>query len=283
MSNNNQNENNSWLQGYCREIGKIPLLNKEEELELARRIHAGDQEAFEKLIKANLRFVVKIARKYKNQGLPIEDLVNEGNLGLIEAARRFDETRGFKFISFAVWWIRQAIKKALTEHSRVVRLPLHRITDIGKITRTYLHLAQEYSRNPSIYEVAEAMDQPVDKISETLLISPFSVSLEAPQFQDESLPLSETIRNDFDASPETNIEADSLKSKLNEVLSTLTPVQAEIIKLSFGIENDRAFSIEEIAYKLDLSPNKVRMLKDRALKRLKHSRRSNILKEIFLK
>lgn len=274
-------KNQTWLKSYFHEISKIPLLKKEEERELARRIHAGDQEAFEKLIKSNLRFVVKIAQKYKNQGLPFEDLVNEGNLGLIEAARRFDETRGFKFISFAVWWIRHAIKKALTEQGRIVRIPLNRLTDIGKITQTYLKLEQQFTRSPNIEEVAEAMDLPPEKLSQALMLSRFCVSLESPQFDDESLTLSETIENEFDESPDNDIETDSLKDKLTEVLDTLAPLEAKIIRLSFGIDHDRALNLEQIAKKLKLSPNKVRRVKERALKRLQHSKRSHLLRELF--
>lgn len=281
MNIHHQPDRRNWLKRYYDEIKKIPLLRREEEVELARRIHAGDQEAFDKLIRANLRFVVKIAQSYKNQGLPLEDLVNEGNLGLIEAARRFDETRGFKFISFAVWWIRQSIQKALTEQSRIVRIPLNKVSDINKTTQTYLRLSQEYNRNPTINEVAEEMGQPVEKISNLLLSSKYSLSLDAPQFDDNSTTLENMIENDQETVPGDELEKKSLKKKLEEVLATLTPQQSIIIKLSFGIDCDRPLSIEEISKTLKISPNKVRRIKERSLKRLQHSKRSNILRDLL--
>jgi len=270
----------NWLRRYYDEIKKIPILRREEEVELAQRIHAGDQGAFDKLIRSNLRFVVKIAQCYKNQGLPLEDLVNEGNLGLIEAAKRFDETRGFKFISFAVWWIRQSIQKALTEQSRIVRIPLNKVSDINKTTQTYLRLAQEYKRKPTINEVAESMNQPVEKISELLLSSKYSLSLDA-QYDENPAPLENLIENQQEKVPGAELEEKSLKKKLDDVLGTLTPQESEIIKLAFGIDCERPLSIEEISNKLNLAANKVRRIKERALKRLQHSKRSNILRDLL--
>jgi len=270
----------NWLRRYYDEIKKIPILRREEEVELAQRIHAGDQGAFDKLIRSNLRFVVKIAQCYKNQGLPLEDLVNEGNLGLIEAAKRFDETRGFKFISFAVWWIRQSIQKALTEQSRIVRIPLNKVSDINKTTQTYLRLAQEFKRKPTINEVAEAMNQPVEKISQLLLSSKYSLSLDA-RYDENPAPLENLIENQPEKVPGAELEEKSLKKKLDDVLGTLTPQESEIIKLAFGIDCERPLSIEEISNKLNLAANKVRRIKERALKRLQHSKRSNILRDLL--
>ena len=225
--------------------------------------------------------MVKIAQNYKNQGLPLEDLVNEGNLGLIEAAKRFDETRGFKFISFAVWWIRQSTKKALTEQSRIVRIPLNKVSDIKKTTQTYLRLAQEYKRKPTINEVAEALDQPVEKISNLLISSKYSLSLDAPQSNDNESTLENLIENDQEESPGDDLEKNSLKNQLEEVLATLTPQQSMILKLTFGIDCDRALNLEEISKELNISSNKVRGIKERALKRLQHSKRSAILRELL--
>lgn len=270
----------NWLRRYYDEIKKIPILRREEEVELAQRIHAGDQSAFDKLIRSNLRFVVKIAQCYKNQGLPLEDLVNEGNLGLIEAAKRFDETRGFKFISFAVWWIRQSIQKALTEQSRIVRIPLNKVSDINKTTQTYLRLAQELKRKPTINEVAEAMNLPVEKISELLLSSKYSLSLDA-QYDENPAPLENMIENQQEKVPGADLEEKSLKKKLDEVLGTLTPEESEIIKLAFGIDCEHPLSIEEISNHLNLPSVKVRRIKERALKRLQHSKRSNILRDLL--
>ncbi len=274
-------ENEPWLKSYFSEISQIPVLTPDEEQELARQMRTGDDEAFKKLIRSNLRFVVKIAQQYRHRGLPIEDLVNEGNLGLIEAAKRFDETRGFKFISFAVWWIRQAIKKALNEQSHIVRMPLNRLSDFNKATRAFLKLEQEFSRDPTIHEVADHMDTSVEKLSNMLASPTLTFSLESSLPEEDSLNLIETIEDEFEEAPDKEVEFNSLKKKIEEVLSTLTEQQAKIIRLSFGIDEEQPLSSEKIAEILNISNNKVRQIRDKALKRLQHSKRSQHLREIF--
>lgn len=268
---------NKWLAGYLKEISKISVLSPEEEFALAKRNREGDQEAFEKLVKANLRFVVKVALQFKGKGLPLEDLINEGNLGLMKAAKRFDETKGFKFISFAVWWIRQSIQQALNEQSRIVRLPVNQISSISKIAQAYSRLEQTNERDPNLEELAAELEMPAEKVIETMRFSKFSVSLETPSPQDETSRLVDTLQDLENDIPDQRLEDDSLKSRIDEVIATLTPKQAQVIRLYFGIGQERGQSLEEIGEKLEISHERVRQLKEIAIRRLRHASRCKVL------
>jgi len=261
------------LDQYLQEIGKIPLLTPEEEVELARRIKQGDEEALHKLTRANLRFVVSVAKKYQGQGLSLADLINEGNYGLIKAAQRFDETRGFKFISYAVWWIRQAILQALAEQSRVVRLPLNRIGTISKIRKVSARLAQEHERAPSAEELAAELGIDVEKICEALQHTGRALSMDAPFTDDDDNSLLDVLPNEEDTAPDEGLMEESLKIDIERALSTLHPREAEIIRLYFGIGREHPLTLEEIGQRFGLTRERVRQIKEKALRKLRQKHR----------
>ncbi|MDT3697664.1 MAG: sigma-70 family RNA polymerase sigma factor [Ignavibacterium sp.] len=272
------NRESQSLDKYLQEIGKVGLLSPEEEIQLTIRMKNGDQSAMEKLTKANLRFVVSVAKQYQNQGLSLGDLINEGNLGLIKAVRRFDETRGFKFISYAVWWIRQSILQALAEQSRIVRLPLNRVGALNKIGRAYSSLKQEFEREPSADEIAQILEMDIDEISETLRISGKSVSVDAPFSTNDDNSLLDVIENDQQPSPDNELISESLKLEIKNILSELPEREAEVIRLYFGLDGEYAMTLEEIGEKFNLTRERVRQIKEKAIRRLRHNSRSNILK-----
>lgn len=266
------------LDKYLQEIGKVELLTPEQEIELAIRMKKGDETAIEQLTKANLRFVVSVAKQYQNQGLSLGDLINEGNLGLIKAARRFDETRGFKFISYAVWWIRQSILQALAEQSRIVRLPLNRVGALNKIGKAYSSLKQEFEREPSAEEIAEVLEMDVDEISSTMQIYGKQVSMNAPFSLGDENSLLDVIENVELPSPDNELISESLKTEINDVLSILPEREAEVIKLYFGLEGENSMTLEEIGDKFNLTRERVRQIKEKAIRRLRHNSKSKILK-----
>lgn len=273
------NRESQSLDKYLQEIGKVELLTPDEEVELARRIKQGDQVALEKLTKANLRFVVSVAKQYQNQGLSLGDLINEGNLGLIKAAKRFDETRGFKFISYAVWWIRQSILQALAEQSRIVRLPLNRVGALNKIGKAFSKLEQEFEREPSPEEISEVLDNmSEEEISDTLKISGRHVSVDAPFVQGEENRLLDVLENDAEPNPDNELINESLSKEVERALSTLTQREAEVIRLYFGIGVEHSLTLEEIGEKFDLTRERVRQIKEKAIRRLRHTSRSKGLK-----
>lgn len=272
------NRESQSLDKYLQDIGKVDLLTPEEEIELAIRIKRGDQSAMEKLTKANLRFVVSVAKQYQNQGLSLGDLINEGNLGLIKSVRRFDETRGFKFISYAVWWIRQSILQALAEQSRIVRLPLNRVGALSKIGKTYSNLKQEFEREPSAEEMAEALEMDVEEIADAMKLSSKQVSVDAPFSLGEENSLLDVIQNDQQPSPDNELISESLKSEVKSVLATLPEREAEVIRLYFGLDGEYPMTLEEIGEKFNLTRERVRQIKEKAIRRLRHNSKSNILK-----
>lgn len=272
------NRETASLDKYLQEIGKVDLITAEEEVELAQKIREGDRESLEKLTKANLRFVVSVAKQYQNQGLSLPDLINEGNLGLIKAAQRFDETRGFKFISYAVWWIRQSILQALAEQSRIVRLPLNKIGSINKINKTYARLEQEFEREPNASEIAEALDITEQEVKESMKNAGRHVSMDAPLIQDEENTMYDVMKSDEVATPETQLLYESLKKEIERAISTLTQREADVIRLYFGLSGNHPMTLEEIGEKFDLTRERVRQIKEKAIRRLKHTSRSKILK-----
>ncbi|MCH8286305.1 sigma-70 family RNA polymerase sigma factor [candidate division KSB1 bacterium] len=272
------NRENQSLDKYLQEIGEVPLLAPEEEIHLARRIKINDQEALEKLTKANLRFVVSVAKQYQNQGLTLGDLINEGNLGLIKAAKRFDETRGFKFISYAVWWIRQSILQALAEQSRVVRLPLNRVGALNKIGKAFSNLEQEFEREPSASEIAEELEMTPFEVSDTLKISGRHLSMDAPFNQGEDNRLLDVIKNDRQPPPDSLLMQESLRKEVDRALSTLTKREAEVVKLYFGLDQEHPLTLEEIGEQFSLTRERVRQIKEKAIKRLRHASRSRALR-----
>ncbi len=272
------NRESQSLDKYLQEIGKVDLLTPQEEIELAKEIKKGNQQALEKLVKANLRFVVSVAKQYQNQGLSLGDLINEGNLGLIKAAKRFDETRGFKFISYAVWWIRQSILQALAEQSRIVRLPLNRVGALNKIGKAYSSLEQEYEREPSATELAKELDMDVNEIADTLKISGRHVSMDAPFGQGEDNRLLDVLSNDQQPSPDQKLMEDSLRSEIERALSTLTEREGEVIRLYFGLGKEHSLTLEEIGEKFNLTRERVRQIKEKAIRRLRHASRSKNLR-----
>lgn len=272
------NRENQSLDRYLQEIGKVDLLTPEDEIELAIKIKQGDTAAFERLTKANLRFVVSVAKQYQNQGLSLGDLINEGNLGLIKAARRFDETRGFKFISYAVWWIRQSILQALAEQSRIVRLPLNRVGALNKIGKAYRNLEQEFEREPSTEELAMELEMDISEVIEALQTSGKHVSVDAPFAKGEENSLLDTIEDDQLPSPDLELMAESLKAEISSVLSTLPEREAEVVKLYFGVDVDHAHTLEEIGEKFNLTRERVRQIKEKAVRRLRQASRSKNLK-----
>jgi RNA polymerase primary sigma factor len=266
------------LDRYLQEIGKVSLITPEEEVHLAREIQAGNQEALEKLTKANLRFVVSVAKQYQNQGLSLGDLINEGNLGLIKAAKRFDETRGFKFISYAVWWIRQSILQALAEQSRIVRLPLNRVGALNKIGKELSKLEQEYERIPSAAELAESLEMSITEVADTLRISGRHLSVDAPFAQGEDNRLLDVLENEETPNPDNELMGESLKVEIERALSKLTKREAEVIRLYFGIGREHSLTLEEIGERFDLTRERVRQIKEKALRKLRHHNRSMALR-----
>ncbi|GAB4129325.1 MAG: sigma-70 family RNA polymerase sigma factor [Ignavibacteriales bacterium] len=272
------NRESQSLDKYLQEIGRVKLLTPDEEVYLAKKIKSGDHEALEKLVKANLRFVVSVAKQYQNQGLSLGDLINEGNLGLIKAANKFDETRGFKFISYAVWWIRQSILQALAEQSRIVRLPLNRVGTLSKIGKAYSNLEQTFEREPSVNEIAEELDMDTSDISETLKVSSRSVSMEAPFKLGEENRLIDVLIDEQQPSPDDTLMSDSLRSEIDRVLSTLNEREADVVKLYFGLYEDHAYTLEEIGDKFHLTRERVRQIKEKAIRRLRLASRSKYLR-----
>jgi len=272
------NRETASLDKYLQEIGKVDLITADEEVELAQRIKAGDQLALEKLTKANLRFVVSVAKQYQNQGLTLPDLINEGNLGLIKAAQRFDETRGFKFISYAVWWIRQSILQALAEQSRIVRLPLNKIGSINKINKTFAFLEQAHERPPSAEEIAKELDMTINDVKESLKNSGRHVSMDAPLVEGEDSNLYDVLRSGESPNPDRDLLHESLRTEIERALETLTPREADVIRLYFGLGNQHPMTLEEIGETFDLTRERVRQIKEKAIRRLKHTSRSKILK-----
>jgi len=263
---------------YLHEISKEDLLTAEQEVELARRIRKGDEEALEKLIRSNLRFVVSVAKQYQNQGLSLPDLINEGNLGLIKAARRFDETRGFKFISYAVWWIRQSILQALAEQARIVRLPLNKIGSINKINRALAELEQRHEREPSIQEISKTLELAPEEIKEALKNSTKPISMDAPLNEEEEDSMYDIMESDENPPPDEKLINESLNREIERALSSLTEREAKIIRLYYGLGNKHPFTLEEIGEKINLTRERVRQIKEKAIKRLKHTTRNKILK-----
>ncbi len=272
------NRETASLDKYLQEIGKVDLITAEEEVELAQRIKDGDEIALEKLTKANLRFVVSVAKQYQNQGLTLPDLINEGNLGLIKAAKRFDETRGFKFISYAVWWIRQSILQALAEQSRIVRLPLNKIGSINKINKMYAFLEQANERIPSAEEIAKELDMTVSDVKESMKNSGRHVSMDAPLVEGEDSNLYDVLKSGESPNPDKGLLHESLQTEIERALETLTPREADVVRLYFGLGEQHAMTLEEIGETFDLTRERVRQIKEKAIRRLKHTSRSKILK-----
>ena len=272
------NRETASLDKYLHEIGKVDLLTAEDEVELARKVRSGDNHALEKLIRANLRFVVSVSKQYQNQGLSLPDLINEGNLGLIKAAKRFDETRGFKFISYAVWWIRQSILQALAEQARIVRLPLNKIGSINKINRALTELEQQYEREPSIEEISKVLELAPEDIKDAMRSSGRHVSMDAPLTEGEDGDMYEVLLTNDSPSPDGALLNDSLRKEIERALSSLTEREASIIRLYFGLNGKHPYTLEEIGEEFNLTRERVRQIKEKAIKRLKHTTRSKILK-----
>ena len=266
------------LEKYLQEIGKVPLLQPGEEIELARRIRRGDTTAQEKLTTANLRFVVSVARQYQSPSLSLGDLINEGNLGLIKATQRFDETRGFKFISYAVWWIRQSIQAALAEQSRVVRLPLNRVGAQSLIGKAISRLEQEFEREPTAAEVAEELEMSPFEVSDTMRTSGRHISMDVPLHHGTDNSLLDVMQDEQQASPDSTLMTESLKSDVERALATLTDREAEVVKLSFGLEREHALTLGEIGERLHLTRERIRQIKEKALLRLRHASRSRAIR-----
>ncbi len=272
------NRETASLDKYLQEIGKEELIGADEEVMLAQRIKAGDQQALEKLTKANLRFVVSVAKQYQNQGLSLPDLINEGNLGLIKAAKRFDETRGFKFISYAVWWIRQSILQALAEQSRIVRLPLNQVGSLNKISKESSRLEQRFERQPSADELAEALDMPEEKVLAAMKISTRFISMDAPVSPDEDTKFVDLFVTEDTPTTDNNLIKESLMREIERSLATLTEKERDVINLYYGIGMTHGLTLEEIGAKFDLTRERVRQIKEKAIRRLKHTSRSKLLK-----
>ena len=271
------NRESASLDKYLQEIGKEDLISADEEVELAQKIRKGDHESLEKLTRANLRFVVSVAKQYQNQGLSLPDLINEGNLGLIRAAEKFDETRGFKFISYAVWWIRQSILQALAEQSRIVRLPLNQVGSLNKIGKAFSRFEQENERKPSPEELAQELDIPVDKISDTLKVSGRHISVDAPFVEGEDNSLLDVLVNDDAPNADGTLMNESLSREIDRALATLTERESDIIKMFFGI-GCQEVTLEEIGDKFGLTRERVRQIKEKAIRRLRQGTRSRLLK-----
>lgn len=272
------NRDTASLDKYLHEIGKEVLINAEEEVELARLIKKGDHIALNKLISANLRFVVSVSKQYQNQGLSLPDLINEGNLGLIKAAQRFDETRGFKFISYAVWWIRQSILQALAEQARIVRLPLNKIGSMNRINRTFAKLEQQFEREPSVNEIAQILEMAPDDVKESLKSSGRHISMDAPLNTDDDSTLYDVMLSKDSPAPDKGLLNDSLRKEIERALSTLTMREAHVIRLYYGLNNNPPHTLEEIGITLSLTRERVRQIKEKAIKRLKNTTRCKNLK-----
>jgi RNA polymerase primary sigma factor len=272
------NRESASLDKYLQEIGREELINADEEVILAKKIREGDQAALEKLTKSNLRFVVSVAKQYQNQGLSLPDLINEGNLGLIKAAKRFDETRGFKFISYAVWWIRQSILQALAEQSRIVRLPLNQVGSLNKINKAFSKLEQEFEREPSAEELSELLELPQDKVADTMRVSGRHVSMDAPFVNGEENSLLDVLVNHDSPRADSGLLNESLQREIERSLSTLTERERDVVKLFFGIGINHGLTLEEIGAKFDLTRERVRQIKEKAIRRLRHNSRSKLLK-----
>jgi RNA polymerase primary sigma factor len=274
------NRETASLDKYLQEIGRVDLITPDEEVELARRIRMGDKAALERLTKANLRFVVSVSKQYQNQGLALPDLINEGNVGLIKAAERFDETRGFKFISYAVWWIRQSILQALAEQARIVRLPLNKIGSINKINKAYSELEQKFERPPSADEMAEFLGCTTEEIKQSLSHNGRHVSMDAPLVEgdESSSSMYDVLANDSMPGPESNLVLESLRKDIERSLTALTPRECDVVKLFYGLEGRAAMSLDEIGDRFDLTRERVRQIKEKAIRRLKHSSKNRILK-----
>ncbi|MBK6642462.1 MAG: RNA polymerase sigma factor RpoD/SigA [Bacteroidetes bacterium] len=272
------NRENASLEKYLQEIGREDLIDAEEEVKLARKIRAGDQAALEKVTKANLRFVVSVAKQYQNQGLSLPDLINEGNLGLIKAAKRFDETRGFKFISYAVWWIRQSIMQALAEQSRIVRLPINQLGSVNKIKKAFSILEQKFEREPSNSELSIELEVPEESVANTMKISGKHVSVDAPFVAGEEHSLLDVLENPDSPLADNVLMNESLRQEINRSLSTLTQRESDVVKLFYGIGCNHSFTLEEIGSKFDLTKERVRQIKEKAIRRLRHNSRSKLLK-----
>lgn len=274
------NRETASLDKYLQEIGRVELITPDEEVELARRIRIGDKAALERLTKANLRFVVSVSKQYQNQGLALPDLINEGNVGLIKAAERFDETRGFKFISYAVWWIRQSILQALAEQARIVRLPLNKIGSINKINKAYSELEQKFERPPSAEEMAEFIGCTTEEIKQSLSHNGRHVSMDAPLVEgdESSSSMYDVLANDSLPGPESNLVMESLRKDIERSLTALTPRESDVVKLFYGLEGKAPMSLDEIGDRFDLTRERVRQIKEKAIRRLKHSSKNRILK-----
>ncbi|WP_340115077.1 sigma-70 family RNA polymerase sigma factor [Maribellus mangrovi] len=266
------------LDKYLHEIGKVELLSAEKEVELAKRIKKGDREALETLIKANLRFVVSVSKQYQNQGLSLPDLINEGNLGLIKAAERFDETRGFKFISYAVWWIRQSILQALAEQARIVRLPLNKIGSINKINKAFNKLEQEFQREPTVEEIAEIMELRPDLVEDSMNSSNVHVSMDAPLREEEANNMYDVMMNEDSLKPDEELMDNSLRQEIERSLATLGDREAEILRYYFGLKGYQQHTLEEIGDEFGLTRERVRQIKEKAIKKLKNQYRNRLLK-----
>ncbi len=272
------NRESQSLDKYLQDIGREELITAEEEVELAKKIKAGDQKALEKLTKANLRFVVSVAKQYQNQGLTLPDLINEGNLGLIKAAQKFDETRGFKFISYAVWWIRQSILQALADQSRIVRLPLNKVGSLGRITQASARLEQELEREPTPQEIAESLEISLSEVENALRSSGRHLSIDAPLAEGEDNTLLGVLDQNDEPNPDMPLLNESLQNEINRVISTLSDKERDVLKYYFGLDGNAAHTLEDISEKVGLTRERVRQIKEKALRRLRKSSKSKILK-----
>ena len=272
------NRESKSLDKYLQDISKLPMITAEEEVELAQRIREGDQLALDKLTTANLRFVVSVAKQYQNQGLTLPDLINEGNAGLVKAAKRFDETRGFKFISYAVWWIRQAILQALAEQSRIVRLPLNKIGSINKINKTYSFLEQTHERPPSAEEIAHELDMTVSEVKQSLKNSGRHLSMDAPLKEGETSSLYDVVKSGESPNPDRDLMKESLNVEINRALDTLSQKESDVIRLNFGLSNEPPMTLDEIGATFDLTRERVRQIREKGIKRLRQDSKSKILK-----
>ncbi|MFM7053673.1 MAG: RNA polymerase sigma factor RpoD/SigA [Bacteroidota bacterium] len=276
------NRDSASLEKYLQEIGREQMITPAEEPILAQRIREGDAAALDKLVRANLRFVVSVAKQYQNQGLSLLDLINEGNLGLIKAAKKFDETKGFKFISYAVWWIRQSILQALAEQARIVRLPLNKLGALNKIKKAFVQLEQKYEREPSAEELSEILEMTEDQVSDTLGVSGRAVSVDAPfDSKDDQSNLLDVLSNPNSPSADTEMIAESMQQDIIRSLNTLPSKESDVLKLFYGIGHSRAHTLEEISMKLDMTRERVRQIKDNGIKRLRHNSRSKLLRTYF--
>ncbi|HLV71099.1 MAG TPA: RNA polymerase sigma factor RpoD/SigA [Xanthomarina sp.] len=272
------NRESKSLDKYLQDISKLPLITADEEVELAQRIREGDQLALDKLTTSNLRFVVSVAKQYQNQGLTLPDLINEGNAGLVKAAKRFDETRGFKFISYAVWWIRQAILQALAEQSRIVRLPLNKIGSINKINKAYSYLEQAHQRPPSPEEIAKELEMTVSDVKQSLKNSGRHLSMDAPLKEGEDSSLYDMVKSGESPNPDKTLMNDSLNLEVNRALNTLSQREADVVRLYYGINNEQPMSLEEIGETFGLTRERVRQIKEKGIRRLRHTSKNKILR-----